>query len=154
MNAVRAYFEWMPIRQIDMDDNLRIWRSFSMGTLIDLVMLDTRNYDRSITTLGWNDDYVAEIKDDAGRTLMGSHQENWFYNQLSKSNDRGAVWRIIGNQIIFSNINGSARGESLNADQWDVRRAFPFLFSKITSTRSFCADSSNVGIHSLPQPHP
>jgi len=24
MNAVRAYFEWMPIRQVDLDDNLRI----------------------------------------------------------------------------------------------------------------------------------
>jgi len=120
----------MPIRQVDMDDNLRIWRSFSMGTLLDLVMLDTRNYDRSITTLGWNDDYVAEIKDDAGRTLMGSRQENWFYNQLSKSSDRGAVWRIVGNQIIFSNINGSATsstGESLNADQWDVSLLFSFL---------------------------
>jgi alkaline phosphatase D len=119
----------MPIRQVDMDDNLRIWRSFSMGTLLDLVMLDTRNYDRSITTLGWNDDYVAKIKDDAGRTLMGSHQENWFYNQLSKSSDRGAVWRIVGNQIIFSNINGSATsstGESLNADQWDVRLYLSF----------------------------
>ena len=23
MNAVRAYFEWMPIRQVEMDDNLR-----------------------------------------------------------------------------------------------------------------------------------
>ena len=41
-------------------------------------MLDTRNYDRSITTLGgWNDDYVTEISNDAGRTLMGSDQENW-----------------------------------------------------------------------------
>jgi len=123
----------MPIRQVDMDDNLRIWRTFSMGTLLDLVMLDTRNYDRSITTLGWNDEYVAEIKDDAGRTLMGSRQENWFYNQLSKSSDRGAVWRIVGNQIIFSNINGSARsstGESLNADQWDVCSPLPLSSSQ------------------------
>jgi alkaline phosphatase D len=35
-----------------MDDNLRIWRNFAMGNLLDLVMLDTRNYDRSITALG------------------------------------------------------------------------------------------------------
>ena len=49
MNAVRAYFEWMPIRQVDMDDNLRIWRSFQIGNLLDIVLLDTRQYDRSIT---------------------------------------------------------------------------------------------------------
>ena len=50
-NAVRAYFEWMPIRQVDMDDNLRIWRDFKFGDLFDLIMLDTRQYDRSITDL-------------------------------------------------------------------------------------------------------
>ena len=61
MNAVRAYFEWMPIRQVEMDDNLRIWRSFSMGKLLDLIMLDTRNYDRSITTLG-KSSQLAKIK--------------------------------------------------------------------------------------------
>ncbi|EDU49515.1 phosphodiesterase/alkaline phosphatase phoD [Pyrenophora tritici-repentis Pt-1C-BFP] len=61
MNAVRAYFEWMPL------------------------------------------------------------QEDWFYNQLSKSQERGATWRIIGNQIIFSRMNNSAVYSNwLNADQWDV----------------------------------
>lgn len=54
MNAVRAYFEWMPIRQIDMDDNLRIWRSFQLGNLLDLIILDTRQYDRSITDIYTN----------------------------------------------------------------------------------------------------
>ncbi|KAJ9644126.1 hypothetical protein H2199_003994 [Coniosporium tulheliwenetii] len=123
MNAVRAYFEWMPIRQVDMDDNLRIWRSFSMGKLFDLIMLDTRNYDRSITTLGWNNNYIDEISNDAGRTLMGSHQENWFYNSLSRSAQRGAVWRIIGNQIIFSRVNVTSWFGTFenpyNSDQWD-----------------------------------
>ena len=51
MNAVRAYWEWMPLRQVDLDDNLRIWRSFQLGQLLDIVMLDTRQYDRSITDL-------------------------------------------------------------------------------------------------------
>jgi len=51
MNAVQAYFEWMPIRQVDVDDSLRIWRTFSIGTLFDLIMLDTRQYERSITDL-------------------------------------------------------------------------------------------------------
>lgn len=35
-----------------MDDGLRIWRSFQLGDLMDLIMLDTRYYDRSITSLG------------------------------------------------------------------------------------------------------
>lgn len=117
MNAVRAYFEWMPIRQADLDDNLRIWRSFRIGKLLDLVVLDTRNYDRSITDLGWNVDYIPLISNDAGRSLMGSHQENWFYRQLSESSNRGATYRVVANQIIFSRI--LEEGE-LNGDSWDV----------------------------------
>lgn len=105
MNAVRAYFEWMPIRQVDMDDNLRIWRSFQMGDLVDLVLLDTRNYDRSITDLYWNTDYIHEISNDASRSLMGPRQENWFYHELLKSNKRGATWRVIGSQIGTSLMN-------------------------------------------------
>lgn len=38
--------------QTDFDDGLRVWRSFQMGKLLDLIILDTRNYDRSITSLG------------------------------------------------------------------------------------------------------
>ena len=99
MNAVRAYFEWMPIRQVEMDDNLRIWRSFKIGSLLDIVMLDTRQYDRSITDLYWNTKYIQQISNDTGRSLMGSRQENWFYNQLIESKTRGANWRVIGSQI-------------------------------------------------------
>ncbi|KAF7525336.1 hypothetical protein G7054_g11123 [Neopestalotiopsis clavispora] len=116
MNAVRAYFEWMPVRQVDMDDNLRIWRTFQMGRLLDLVMLDTRYYDRSISITDLNDGYIARIKDDASRTMMGSRQENWFYRQLTESRDRGTTWRIIGNQVIFSHIIESF---GINGDNWN-----------------------------------
>jgi alkaline phosphatase D len=123
MNAVRAYFEYQPIRQVAMDDNLRIWRSFKIGKLVDLLMLDTRNYDRSITTLNWNDDYVYDISNDAGRSLMGSRQENWFYRSLIESKERGAIWRVIGSQIVFSRINVTSWFGTFenpyNGDQWD-----------------------------------
>jgi alkaline phosphatase D len=58
MNGVRAYFEWMPIRQVDLDDNLRVWRSFKPGTLLDLNILDMRNYDLSRPVVGG---YVEKI---------------------------------------------------------------------------------------------
>ncbi|KAI4130471.1 MAG: hypothetical protein LQ347_003357 [Umbilicaria vellea] len=137
MNAVRAYFEWMPIRQVEMDDNLRIWRSFSIGSLLDLIMLDTRQYDRDITDLYWNTHYVHEISNDAGRSMMGSRQENWFYNQLIESAQRKATWRVIGSQTVFSRINESlAYGnvDPLDYDAWDGyqsnrNRTFNTLYS-------------------------
>lgn len=122
MNAVRAYFEYLPIRQVDMDDNLRVWRSFSIGKLVDLMILDTRHYDRSITDLYWNTDYIHDISNDAGRSMMGARQENWFYRQLSESAERGATWRVVGSQTVFSRLNQSAAygtKNPLNYDAWD-----------------------------------
>lgn len=152
MNAVRAYFEWMPIRQVDMDDNLRIWRSFSIGKLLDLVMLDTRNYDRSITDLYWNTDYVHAISNDAGRSLMGPRQEHWFYNALSHSAARGATWRIIGSQIVFSRLNESAafgNANPLNYDSWDgymanKNRTLNHLYSNNIGNNIFLAGDSHA----------
>lgn len=150
MNAVRAYFEWMPIRQVEMDDNLRIWRSFSIGNLVDIIMLDTRQYDRSVTDLYWNTEYIHEIQNDAGRSLMGSRQENWFYNQLSKSKARGAAWRLIGSQILFSRMNQSTTGgvdDPYNMDAWDGyqanrNRTFQHLYNNnITNNIMMAGDS-------------
>jgi alkaline phosphatase D len=89
-------------------------------------MLDTRQYDRSITDLYWNTDYVHAISNDASRSLMGSHQESWFYNTLTKSSKRGATWRLIGSQIIFSHMNlslGLGDENPLNYDTWDGYQA-------------------------------
>ncbi|KAK4095850.1 hypothetical protein N658DRAFT_481619 [Parathielavia hyrcaniae] len=127
--AVRAYFEWMPLRQADLDDSLRIWRGFAFGTLFDLAMLDTRNYDRDLTVLnglagiGGNS---AEVEKQVGwqnRTIMGFAQEAWLYGQLRESSARGAAWRVIGNQVIFSRMTlGILPGQldkPFNRDQWD-----------------------------------
>ncbi|KAJ4306812.1 hypothetical protein N0V88_000183 [Collariella sp. IMI 366227] len=127
--AVRAYFEWMPIRQVEMDDSLRIWRSFSLGTLFDLMMLDTRQYARDLTVLGGafgiggNSAEVEKLVDLENRTIMGFNQEQWFYNELTASSQRGARWRLIGNQVIFSRMTlgilGGDNDKPFNRDQWD-----------------------------------
>ncbi|KAI0664599.1 PhoD-like phosphatase-domain-containing protein [Cubamyces menziesii] len=135
--AVRAYHEWMPIRQVDPDDKLRVWRNFQIGKLLDLTMLDTRQYDRDITDLYYNTvgycsllsmvlragspaaviDSIADQKD---RSLMGADQETWFYNALSASQERGAIWRVVGQQIVFTQIDLIT---GFDVDAWDGYRA-------------------------------
>lgn len=134
-----------------MDDNLRIWRSFQLGKLVDLIMLDTRQYDRSITDLYWNTEYVADISNDAGRSLMGSRQENWFYNQLSQSSARGATWRVIGSQIVFSRMNESLPGRDteFNYDSWDGyqanrNRTLSHLYNQGIGNNIFLAGDSHA----------
>ena len=78
-----------------------------------------------LTEPGWNDHYIDLIRDDPSRTLMGSRQENWFYRSLSESQNRGANWRIVGNQIVFSRILENDSG-SLSGDNWSVSRSPPF----------------------------
>ena len=112
MNAVRAYFEWMPMRQVEMDDNLRIWRTFKIGGLIDLIMLDTRNYDRSITDLYWNTGYIEDIKNEGSCTVLAHRQESWFHRQLTSSK---ATWRILGQQLLFASLNTPL---GYNLDTW------------------------------------
>ncbi|KAI1736475.1 PhoD-like phosphatase [Xylaria scruposa] len=152
MNAVRAYFEWMPIRQVDMDDNLRIWRNFQFGDLLDLLMLDTRQYDRSITDVYWNTHYLSDIYNDASRSLMGPRQEAWFYKTLQESSKRGATWRVVGNQVVFSRINSSiATGSQtpFNYDQWDGyqanrNRTFHMLYENKIGNNIFLAGDSHA----------
>ncbi|GKT48207.1 alkaline phosphatase D [Colletotrichum spaethianum] len=142
----------LPIRQVDMDDNLRIWREFSFGSLFDLVMLDTRQYDRAITDVYTNTDYVHAISNDASRSLMGPRQEAWFYKTLKESSSRGATWRVIGNQIVFSRMNESASlgdANPLNYDSWDGyqanrNRTFQVLYEQNVSNTIFLAGDSHA----------
>ena len=135
-----------------MDDNLRIWRSFQLGSLVDLVMLDTRQYDRSITDLYWNTEYIKTISDDTGRSLMGSRQENWFYRQLTESKARGATWRIVGSQIIFSRLNESisyGQETPFNYDAWDgylsnKNRTLQLLYNQNITNNIFIAGDSHA----------
>ena len=43
--AIQAYFEYMPIRQIDINDTYRIYRTFRYGKLADLSILIFLIYD-------------------------------------------------------------------------------------------------------------
>jgi alkaline phosphatase D len=82
--------------------------------------------------------------------MMGPRQEAWFYNQLTSSNTRGARWRIIGNQVIFSRMNESlATGADtpFNYDEWDGyvanrnRTLKTLLDNNITNTVFLAGDS-------------
>lgn len=48
----------MPVRQIAADDKLRIWRNFQIGKLLDLTMLDTRQYERDLTDVSFLPDSI------------------------------------------------------------------------------------------------
>jgi len=89
----KVYFEWMPIR--DASSNT-IYRKISYGSMLDLIMLDTRLEGRVKPPTNFDDVDVP------ARTMLGSTQYNWFINNLKTST---AKWKVVGNQILFSDMN-------------------------------------------------
>ncbi|CUA76846.1 Phospholipase D [Rhizoctonia solani] len=143
LSAVRAYHEWIPIRQVALDDKLRIWRNFQIGKLLDLTMLDTRNYDRDLTDVYYNTKFVDSIH-------KGLEQ------QLLSSKSRGAVWRIIGQQVVFTRLDLLG---TLNLDSWDGytanrKRILDLLYKrKIDNTIILSGDSHANWVSDLAYPN-
>jgi len=114
----QVYAEWMPIR----GNAESIYRSMDYGNLLELIMLDTRIEGR--------EEQINDVTNPAlyapDRTLLGTTQRDWFLNELEASTAR---WKVVGNQIIFSEFNvawaAAATGqtpeeaESLFLDIWD-----------------------------------
>ena len=101
--AEQAYFEWMPIRE---QSDRRIYRRIQFGSLIDLVLLDTRVWGRQMQTMGMNPPFR-----DPARTLLGAAQEQWFLEQITTSR---ATWKLVGQQVMMGQLP-----QFLNTDAWD-----------------------------------
>ena len=121
--AYRAYREWLPVREAP-GGIIQLYRSFRAGDMADIVMLDTRGLrDRQLP--GRADSRLA----DARRTLLGAKQEAWLFDALRASKARGARWRVVGQQILFSPVTASG---PFSLDMWDGypaarRRVLDFL---------------------------
>lgn len=113
-SAVRAYLEWMPVRESVGDSEGRIYRSFRFGDLADLVMLDTRlvGRDRQV------DRKDRERLADPGRSLLGAEQERWLFERLRASKADGVAWRVIGQQVMMAQLR-DPQGYIYNPDAWD-----------------------------------
>ena len=114
--AVRAWQEWLPARPGVTASEPRIWRSFALGGMVDLMMLDTRLYARDREAAAPTD---LEVIHDPARTLLGSAQEAWLLDELTTSKRRGSHWRILGQQVMFGQLGGYGDQPILNTDQWD-----------------------------------
>jgi alkaline phosphatase D len=86
-HAVRAFWEYLPIRQPDPADPMKVYRTLQMGSMADFFLLDVDLYRRQDTLA-------------PGETsILGNIQYDWLTDGLSQSTAR---WRIIGSQCMFS----------------------------------------------------
>ena len=117
--AYQAWWEHQPVRldqPVAPDKEYRTYRDVHWGDLIDLTLLDGRQYrtDQACGDVTLSlDPPCAEVLDPA-RTMLGDEQETWLFDTLSAST---ATWNVIGNQVVFA--DATLNGAVLNYDQWD-----------------------------------
>lgn len=109
--ARQAYYEWLPVRE---NGTSHLYRHLDFGNLVDLIMLDERLAGRSPQV----DDMSQPDYDSPERSMLGKEQLAWFKEQLAASE---ATWKVIGNQVIFSDLDFSFRNPDRprNMDAWD-----------------------------------
>ncbi|WP_281647251.1 alkaline phosphatase D family protein [Parendozoicomonas sp. Alg238-R29] len=115
--AIQTYFDWMPIREtgiVDQFGSQSIYRNFRFGNLMDLFMLDTRLFGRDKQARPLD----ARTAKDTSRTLLGEQQEQWLHNGLSQSQRDGVRWRVLGQQVMMSQLTINP-DLPINMDQWD-----------------------------------
>ena len=129
---LKAYYEWMPVRQVDATQPRRNARAFQIGDLVDLLMLEERLSARSeqvpatIPIPGFLVPGFAQVGPfaDPSRTLLGAEQEAWLAARLR---DSAARWKVLGQQVMFAQLKALGLplaafppgGVFLNNDQWD-----------------------------------
>jgi alkaline phosphatase D len=126
--AYRAFYEHMPVRPILSRPEgpvMRIYDRFTFGDLIDISMIDGRQYrsreacyappNKGGTHLESN--ASCPERRDPGRTMLGFAQEAWLYSNLARSN---AQWNLIAQDVLLAQLGiKQSEGYGFSTDDWD-----------------------------------
>lgn len=124
--AYRAWFDYQPVVRTDGD---RIHRGARWGRLVDLALLDTRQYrDPQPQRPGGGTLMVASTlgppgrtAHQAGRSILGATQRDWLFDRLGVADGDGVTWKLVGNQVMFSPVR------LVDLDEPVLRRLNPSL---------------------------
>jgi alkaline phosphatase D len=117
--AYQAYYETMPLRAaaLPAGSHMRIYRRLQFGNLIDLTVLDTRQW-RSRQACGSGSRSDCAEAGDTRRTILGSEQEQWLLDSLATMKAR---WSVIGQQVptYARDMRSVAPDGRFSMDKWD-----------------------------------
>ncbi|QDT78228.1 Alkaline phosphatase D precursor [Gimesia maris] len=89
-NSLQAWHEWIPSR---VKPGEVIYRDFQLGSLVNLMMVDTRVCCKSDVP------QTRESLKDLSRHIVGEKQLSWLMNSML---EHQATWNIMGNQLLFA----------------------------------------------------
>ena len=140
--ALQAYFEYMPVRENAEGGREQFYRSFSWGKFLTLTAVETRlnartkqiSYLEAVSGMNSQDDadrFRAQVLEDPARELLGAAQQAFLTNELKKSVDSGATWRVLANQVLMARVLAPDLGPFLSEEaiaelesEWSEVRPF------------------------------
>lgn len=114
--AFQAYYEHMPLRRGSRPRglDLQLYRRLRFGDLVDLHVLDTRQYRSDQPTT------LEAASTDAALTMTGEEQERWLVDGLT---DGGTRWNLLANQVMWAqNDRTAGEVDTFDFDNWDGYR--------------------------------
>ncbi len=134
--AFQAWYEHLPLRraQLPRGPDILAYRRITVGNLLDMNVLDTRQY-RSRQACGGGPRVNCAEALEPGRTIMGDTQERWLSEGFRNSRAR---WNLLAQQVTVArndrNPDPKIFGPSM--DKWDgYVAARDRLFSTIESAK-------------------
>ncbi len=143
ISGTQAYKEYMPLRNPDPTNDLKIWRKLRFGNLLDLIVVDSRLWGR--------DEQNFANSNDINHHLLGDDQFAWLEAQLL---DTTTQWKIICNQVMMAPLE--LFGLPISNDQWDGynaqrNRLLQFLENNnIENTVVLTGDIHSTWINNVP----
>lgn len=99
--GLRAFLDYWPITPPE-EDGTRLYRAVRWGRLVELFILDTRQYRDAVCL------------DSSDKTMLGAAQRRWLIDGVAASD---AVWKLVVSSVPFSVAKGGPCGDS-----WAPRR--------------------------------
>jgi alkaline phosphatase D len=117
--AYQAFYEHLPLRRESLPSgpDLRLYRRLQLGDLVELSVLDTRQY-RSDHPCGDGEHPRCPESFDPEQTMMGDRQERWLLRGLDHSRAR---WNVIAQQVLMAELlhRVGPAGPEFWQDAWD-----------------------------------
>lgn len=110
--GIRAFYEWLPIREPESGERIQGHRSFRFGDLARLMVVETRlqGRDLQLNALSLVGAYAGATADGrfpqdvnaqgAPRGLLGEEQKAWLRQELAEASAQ-QTWQLLGQQMLF-----------------------------------------------------
>ena len=114
---MQAYYEHMPLRRSSFPRGsaMQLYRKATYGDLLDLDLLDTRQF-RSNQPCGDAFNANCAAIDAREAEVLGSAQEAWLFEGLNRSQTR---WKALAQQVMLMDLDRNPGDDyGVNPDSW------------------------------------